>query len=166
MECLDSTYDVKVTHKSWPLGLLDKKISLKKSACEIEVQLNYYLLLHKKWLVDVCREPVHIKYKNSMITPVVLRRKGVCPKKDDGYCESIHMLEKIIQDNGLVYANGEKEQLGSDHGKVYCAYLLIKKYTNEGLIFSREKNYKNVIFPGSPALKQDNTMPNPASGAF
>jgi hypothetical protein len=145
MVCLDSNFDISVTHKSWPLGLIDKNIKIKKNACEVEVVLKSYFLMKKKWVVDVCREPVHVKLNRQFIVDEVLRKNGICPKKGDAYCESIQALQKVIQDNGLVYAKGEKEQLTTDHGKTYCAYLLIKKYSNEGFVFSRDVNYPNSI---------------------
>lgn len=155
MFCLDASFDINVSHKSAPFGLLEKKIQIKKEACEIEVHLNSYMFVKDSWLVDVCREPVHVKYNNQLSSYKVLRKNGVCPRKNDPYCESILELQKEIQDNGLVYAKGEKEQLTTDHGKTYCAYLLIKKYTNEGFVFSRQHDYQKQILNKKPSAMGD-----------
>ena len=37
----------------------------------------------------------------------------------------------------LFFAKGEKEDLLSDHGKLYCAYTLINEYLGAGEILSR-----------------------------
>lgn len=167
MQCLDANFDVKIAHNSGPLGLIPKEITINKKACEIQVFLNSFFVVKRRWVIDVCREPVHVKYKNNILSPEVLRRKGVCPKRDDGFCETSNVLQTEIQNNGLVYAQGEKEQLGTDHGKTYCSYLLIKKYTDEGFIFSREKEYSNIIFPGSQPAQNESSKPtSPGSGAF
>jgi hypothetical protein len=51
------------------------------------------------------------------------------------YCQKLKELEKLILDEGLIFAKGLKEDLSTDHGKVYCVYLLIQGYLREGNIY-------------------------------
>jgi hypothetical protein len=59
----------------------------------------------------------------------------------------------LVQEDGLIYAPGERDDLSSDHGKTYCLYLLAKNYLDEGKIFSRQASY-------NPALTREQNWGN------
>ena len=47
-------------------------------------------------------------------------------KERPDFCRKKEELENIISDEGLIFANGLKEDISSEHGKVYCTYLILK----------------------------------------
>ena len=51
----------------------------------------------------------------------------------------------VLQDEGLIFAKGSRENLESDHGKVYCAFLLLKKYFKSNEAFNRKESLKNSL---------------------
>jgi hypothetical protein len=61
----------------------------------------------------------------------------------------------VIQDDVLIFAEGDRDNLGSAHGKTYCSYLLLKKYLNESVIFSRYTDVPDIFLeqpkPAQPA---------------
>ena len=63
--------------------------------------------LKNKWIIDVCRGPVHIKHDKGSIE--VIKRNQSCsanPKSE--FCTTLSNIESIIQDDGLIFAEGEK----------------------------------------------------------
>ena len=148
-DCLASSYTTTIEHKVAPFGLLQKTLFLEKTQCSIKVTHQKYKYFTSIWNIDVCRGPVHIKLGDG--TPKVLKRGVGChteSKSGHGeYCSSLKELEAIFQDDGLIYAAGEKENLAMDHGRVYCAYLLVRRYLRDGLVLSRYETYENVLLP-------------------
>ena len=63
----------------------------------------------------------------------------------------------VIQDDGLIFAEGDRDNLSSDHGKTFCSYLLMKKYLNESVIFSRYTDVPDIF------LEKGMTPPAPVS---
>ena len=59
---------------------------------------------------------------------------------------NIKDLKNAISDYGLIFAKGEKEDLLSDHGKVYCSFLLINFYFDEEKIFSFKDDLKTTQY--------------------
>lgn len=111
-------------------------LTISKSKCIITVEHEKLKFLKNRWQIDVCREPVHIKYGVKGIE--VLKKQGSCPNKNSAdFCEAVDKIQAVIQDDGLIFAFGEKEDLKTDHGKVYCAYQLLGGYLNDNRIYSR-----------------------------
>ena len=128
--CLNSSFESKVSHAGFPFGLTENTLHVRKIKCLIEI--NFYELFYwqTRWIIDVCREPIHIKLGKRSTS--VIRRHQTCPHKDDAFCEEFSKLKHIIQDSGLIFAKGEKGRLSDDHGKIYCSYLLLEKYLRKG----------------------------------
>ena len=150
-QCFRSHHNVKVTHSTFPFNLAPTELEIDKKDCLIKfTQTNYYII-KKVWAIDICREPVHIKYGRS--GQEVIRKNEICsktsfdPNNKDKFCHYYTDLEKVIQDDGLIFAEGEKESLTSEHGKVYCSYSLIKKYLKDDFIFNRSERYFGLLFP-------------------
>jgi hypothetical protein len=121
-----------------PMGIFKLKLSLEKKNCEITVELEKYKIVKKKWIIDVCRTPVHIKVGVKMVE--VLKRQNSCQIEENSeYCQSAQELIALIQDEGLIFAEGQKENLSSDHGKFYCSYGLFKQYLYEGVVFDQQE---------------------------
>jgi hypothetical protein len=182
--CLQDTFKVEVTHKGWPMGWSSKKLLIDKNHCVMTIKYSK-LLLERQWNVDVCREPVHVKYGTGAVDvikriqpcrPVVKNddKKGEAPvHKIDPFCHSFFELKQIVEDNGLIFAPGNKEDLASDHGKVYCSYLLLEKYLGQGAVLEQNQNLHN--FPvqkprqfgdNMPSSKGDNPAPPPPPPGF
>lgn len=144
MECLGGNFESKVEHKSAPFGLSKKILSLSKSDCMITISHEKMKFLKSNWVIDVCRGPVHIKKTDGAVE--VLKRAQGCKTGSSLYCKELKTIETILQDDGLIFADGEKENISTEHGKIYCSFLLVKKYLREGFIFNRGKKYSGVLF--------------------
>jgi hypothetical protein len=147
-ECLDSSFELKVTHKDKrTFGLAKVSLSLVKDKCEIIVKHDKFKFIKNEWKVDVCREPVHIKSGNKGVE--VLKKNGPCPnKKSADFCDALNSIKNVVQDDGLIFAPGEKENISTDHGKIYCSYQLLKGYLEHDRIYSRyapTKKIKEVV---------------------
>ena len=143
-ECLKSQYQAMVSHKGAPLGLFENVLKIDKKDCVIVFEHKKMKFIRKKWEVDVCRTPVHIKYGTGAVE--VLKKEFSCMENASGaFCKNILELQQIIQDDGLIFAPGEKEDLSSDHGKFYCAYLLLGGYFHRDIIFSKYEDYQDIL---------------------
>lgn len=153
--CLDANYNMTMKQPGPLFGLLKHEFVVKKDGCVVHVTHRKYL--PKEWIVDVCREPVHIKV--TSVTGIdVAKKEGSCHKTDNSkensdFCSQYDELMDVIQDDGLIFANGDRDNLDSDHGKTYCSYLLFKKYLNESVVFSRYTDVPD-IFIDSPAAPE------------
>lgn len=149
-QCLNEAFESNVEHKSGPFGINKVSLKVKKDLCVINVEFTRWFILKKAWQIDVCREPVHIKEASGSL---IVHKKVDCgleaAPNEEGqkYCQLKASLERIIKDEGLIYALGEKEDLSSDHGKIFCGFSLISKYLNESIIFNRHKKYSGVVVP-------------------
>ncbi len=141
-ECFDSNFDISISHKSAPFGLLSRTIKIQKEKCIIKIHHNKYKYINESWIVDVCRDPVHIK--ETTTTVEVIRKIGACSSVRNTFCSQYLSLRKLIEDDGLIFATGDKSDLLSDHGKAYCSYVLLNRYLGEGLIFNTGVNYDYI----------------------
>lgn len=126
-KCFESNFDVTVKHKGWPFGLTENVIVVRKDKCDLTFSHERMKYLKSYWHLDVCREPVHVK-KGSGTVEVIKRISNCSKSSDDSFCNEMTKLKGIIQDDGLIFAKGSKEDLNSEHGRVYCAYRLMKAY--------------------------------------
>lgn len=159
-ECLKSQFEVSLKHKGSLFGLLPVKMSVKKNLCELEVNFKKYL--PKKWVIDICREPVHLKLDSKGSLSVIKRGKG-CENGnfEKEYCGEIDNLIEVVQDHGLIFAKGQREDLETDHGKMYCSFLLLKNYLQKGRVFSNYRDNKTII-EGSFSTKNEGNCDLPA----
>lgn len=142
--CFKEGFDVEVIHKGKPFGLFPVILKISKSDCDITVYHEKLKYKKSNWKVDVCREPVHIK-KGTGAVEVIKKTQACGEKSADPFCKEFSMIEKIIQDDGLIFAEGQKENLKTNHGKTYCAYVLLKKYLDNSLVFNRGRDYSGVL---------------------
>lgn len=169
-DCLDSNFDLTISHKAQPFGLLEKIITVKKNKCEISINHTKFKYLKSKWIIDVCRDPVHIKKKLASLS--VIRREKPCSSKDkSSFCKHWHCIRGKIQNDGLVFAKGEKEDITTDYGKLYCAYTLLYNYLANGKVLSR--TVPNFDLPRPEPMKEksdEQSEPTPeqegVSGSF
>lgn len=146
-ECLEKDFVSSISHKVFPLGLLSRKLIVEKKSCLLTISHEKYKFLKNRWEIDVCRAPVHIKESDGGVT--VYKRAGACDKKQSDYCEIGEGILEILQDDGLIFADGEKENINSDHGRIYCSFLVVKQYLMDGHVFSKDEN-RNDIFSSTP----------------
>jgi hypothetical protein len=155
--CLDASYKMKMTQKGPLFGLLPQEFVIDKKNCIVKVSHKKYL--PKEWIIDVCREPVHIKVTSATGVDVA-KKEAECIKVDKSrdttdFCAQYFEMMDVIQDDGLIFAEGDRDNLGSAHGKTYCSYLLLKKYLNESVIFSRYTDVPDIFLeqpkPAQPA---------------
>ena len=160
--CLDATYKMKISHKGPLFGLLKQELVIDKKGCLIRVSHQKYF--PHEWMLDVCREPVHIKVASATGVDVA-KKESECTNNDNSkntsdFCSQYYDLLGVIQDDGLIFAEGDRDHLTSDHGKTYCSYLLIKKYLNESVVFSRYTEVED-IFTEKPKVVPAPVAPAP-----
>jgi hypothetical protein len=140
LECLQSEFTASVSHKGFPFGLTQNILKLNKKNCELTLEHEKLKFMKKKWLIDVCRAPVHIKSGTTGEIEVI-KKKTKCgtnaKAKNDEFCKTLTIMEQIIQDDGLIFAKGEKENISSEHGKIYCTYVLLRSYLRFNKVLSR-----------------------------
>jgi hypothetical protein len=62
----------------------------------------------------------------------------------------------------LIFAEGERENIQSAHGKTYCAYLLLRKYLEEGILFSKYKAPIDIFSKAEKkVVKEENNTVKP-----
>jgi hypothetical protein len=145
--CVDANYKMKMAQRGPLFGLLKHEFFIDKKNCIIHVTHKKYF--PKEWVVDVCREPVHIKVTSATGVDVA-KKEADCLNKDNSrdtgdFCSQYFSLIDVIQDDGLIFAEGDRDDLASDHGKTYCAYLLLKKYLNDSVVFSRYTEVPDIF---------------------
>jgi len=133
MECVSQSFSGSFAIEKGPFGLLPLKMNVKKNRCIIDIE--YDVITNTHWIIDLCREPVHIK-KNSWSGDGFQIRKNYPCKDETTYCQQVDELLSNIENEALIYAKGERETLTTDHGKFFCTYLLLKNYLKEGKVFS------------------------------
>jgi hypothetical protein len=152
--CLDASFKMKMDRKGPLFGLFKQEFIVDKKSCIIHITHQKYL--PKEWVVDVCREPVHIKVTSATGVDVA-KKEADCMKKDNSrdtsdFCSQYFTMMDVIQDDGLIFAQGDRDNLYSDHGRTYCSYLLLKKYLNESVIFSRYTEVPDIFSEKSKEL--------------
>lgn len=140
--CLHAKYETSITHKGKFFGLIENKLSVKKDKCFIEV--TFKGILETIWKIDVCREPIHMKVTSKGSQDVYKRDKKCDDQTKSDYCYYTKELMNSVQDHGLIFADGQREDLTESHGQTYCAYLLLQRYLDDGIIFSTFENPKNI----------------------
>jgi hypothetical protein len=145
-QCIETSFKLIISHPSGPFGLTPRILSLQKDKCTLIVKHERLKFLTEAWTIDICRGPIHIKKGLSSIE--VLKKEGPCSKKEfksTPFCAEWKKIRHIIQDDGLIFAVGEKENLTDDHGKIYCSYLLINLYLQEGVVLSRGRDIQDNL---------------------
>lgn len=145
--CVDSSFNMRMVQKGPLFGLIKQEFIIEKNTCLVHMTHKKYF--PKEWFIDVCREPVHIKVTSATGMDVA-KKASECVKKDNSrdtsnFCSQYFDMMDVLQDDGLIFAEGDRDDLNSDHGKTYCTYLLLKKYLNESVIFSRYTEVPDIF---------------------
>ncbi len=149
--CLDSVYKMRMIQKGPLFGLMKHEFVINKKQCDLTITYRKYF--PREWKIDVCREPVHIKVTSATGVDVA-KKTNECINNDKSrdtgdFCGQYFDLIDVIQDEGLIFAEGDRDNLDSDHGKTFCSYLLLRRYLLDSTVFSRYTEVSE-IFEGKP----------------
>jgi hypothetical protein len=152
--CLEGNFKTKIAHRGPLFGLLPHELVVEKKNCLVKVSYRRYL--PKEWVIDVCREPVHIKVAAATGTDVA-KKVEECVKPDrsrntSDFCGQYFDLVDVIQDDGLIFAEGDRDSLSTPHGRTYCTYLLLERYLTDNVLFSRYTDVQSVFDKPSHAV--------------
>jgi len=150
--CFRESFSLTLERNVGPFGVGKRIVNFKKNKCELTLDYQAFQQRKTKWVIDVCREPIHIKKGEASVE--VIKKDGQCSSTKNSYCEETKELLTVIQDEGLIFANGQREDLSSDHGKAYCTYLLAKKYLNGKSAFRLSSSMKGVLIPSLKSEKR------------
>ena len=134
-ECLKTNFDIKLVRPLGLFGLFESKLDISKDKCNFILYLEKYKIQKTRWSIDICRGPVHLKRGKEPVE-VLKRISGCQSNSSSDYCFAIKELILTLQDEGLVFAKGFREELSTEHGQVYCSYLLLKKYLERGEVLN------------------------------
>ncbi len=154
-DCLKSSHQIKVEHKGAPFGLTSHKLEFKKEQCLLDIRYKY-LFFPEEWRLDFCRAPIHLK-KNFSGTPEVYKHTGNCQKTSESlnFCQSRDHLLEILENHALIFAEGNRDSLDSDHGKAYCNFILVKHYLG-GKVFSLSEPPISLEVPVEEPIENQN----------
>ena len=153
-ECVMSNLQTSVTHEGKFFGLIKNDLKIEKDQCRIKI--TYHKILETLWDIDICREPIHMKV-TSKASQSVYKRENDCHGDKSDYCHYLKDLLSVIQDHGLIFAKGDREDIKSPHGQTYCVYRLLKLYLEEGRLFSKYKPNGNIFRDRSSSNKPHKT---------
>jgi hypothetical protein len=148
LECLQSQFETETSHGVKPFGFFKNVLKISKNGCDLTVSHEKYRFMKETWNIDVCRAPVHIKKGDGSIE--VIKRDGSCVDQgltESTFCKNLNTLSSVIQDDGLIFAPGIKEDISSEHGKVYCSYMLVENYLRKGKVYSTSGSTHSVMQP-------------------
>jgi len=142
-ECLEAKFETDIKHEGKFFGLIKNNLNIKKDGCLLEI--TFKNILETTWKIDICREPIHIKVK-KMENESFYKRDGSCAHglKND-FCEHWGGLKENLQDYGLIFAEGQRETITTSHGQTYCTYLLLQRYLDDGILFSKFEEPKSIF---------------------
>jgi hypothetical protein len=146
-ECLESSFNTRLIHKGPIFGLIPHELIIDKKNCHINVKYRRYL--PKEWTIDVCREPVHVKVSSATGVDVAKKSEPCVTvdksRNNSNFCSQYFGLLDVIQDDGLIFAEGDRDSLSTPHGRIYCTYLLLSRYLGDGVVFSRYTDVPHIF---------------------
>lgn len=157
-ECLQASFETSIKQGKKFFGLIKSNLEIKKDKCIIKIQ--YKNIMEKEWVVDICRQPIHIKVTSTGTQSVYKRGEGV--ESTSEFLENWNELSDVIQDYGLIYAQGLREKLSSSHGMTYCTFLLVRKHLEDGVLFSTFEKTPDIYNQGGCSIvskKEEKMLP-------
>lgn len=156
-ECLSTDFEAATVGKGALFGLLKHDLMISKQDCVLEIKEKNYFVLETSWKVDICREPIHLKNEKFKSVSVYKKERRCSEDPQNEFCQKTNELLDVIRDVGLIFAEGNRQSLESDHGKTHCAYLLLKEYLNSDSVFTsgQEVVYIGGLESSAPAPQMD-----------
>lgn len=139
--CLNLNLNERVAHKAFPFGLTNTELEIEKVGCDIIINHLRLRYLKRRWQVDICRAPVHIKEGRNEIQ---VYKKGSQSQPKKSFLGQKKSIMKVVQDDGLIFAKGLKSRLEDPHGKIHCVSLLLKAYLNQGHVFTLSESPEDL----------------------
>lgn len=134
-ECLGSQFSAHISGRGAMFGLVKHELDLIKDDCVITIEETKYFFLKTKWQIDICREPIHLKREQFKNTDVYKKEQKCSGENSTDFCKKTHEALELFRNIGLIFAEGNRQELDSDHGKIYCSYLLSKEYLENDILF-------------------------------
>ena len=156
-DCIVANFSKQIFLPAKYLGIFKREISLAKDRCLLSLKFKSSFWF-SKWEVDLCRDPIHLRYEN-FLGPELFRKNTSCLKgQSDQFCDSAAKLKEVIQNELLLFAEGERDQLSTSHGTSYCLNLLFASYLEKDFSFSMESTHEYDIFK-QEKVPETATMP-------
>ena len=132
--CFEENFDITVVNRSQYFGIIPLELKLTKDKCDLK--LTHGAFLRETVWIDICRGPIHIKLQQFGQVEV-FKKTGPCDTNPSGqFCRLTRSLWEILENQGLIFAKGERANLKSPHGKTFCFKDLAKGYLDEGKILT------------------------------
>ena len=154
-ECILTSFKKKIQLPNKYFGIFKRELFLSKERCLMSLKYKYSFWF-SQWEIDLCRDPIHVRYEN-FFGPELIRKDGECDKgQKNSFCQTLSNLHDLIDNELLIYSEGERDQISSGHGTAYCLDLLFKSYLVRNFSFSMEQSNNYNIFknekidPASP----------------
>ena len=116
-ECLTTDFEASTIGKGALFGLLKHDLKIDKKDCVVEIKEKKYFVMETAWKVDICREPIHLKHEQFKSTSVYKKERKCAGDSANEFCQKTDQLLNVIRDIGLIFAEGNRQSLESDHGK-------------------------------------------------
>ena len=142
-QCLESKFNTSIKHEGKFFGLIKNDLVLKKEGCLLDIYFKN--ILETTWKIDICRTPIHLKVKSKGTESFYKRSTNCSGSTRDEFCDYWADLKETLQDYGLIFAKGQREDLETPHGQVYCSYLLLERYLGDGVLFSKFEAPKSIF---------------------
>ncbi len=162
--CLKGDFSSKISNADFMWGMVNYELVISKNRCVITLKKDKFL--KSEWKIDICREPIHIKAMQYFTNKEYIKEVECSGKSKNTFCKKTAELSRLLEKEALIHAKGEREDLDSEHGQVYCLYKLINEYLLHDEIFSMNKSYENALFHGvsfgpNKAQKMNSTFVEP-----
>jgi len=158
--CLKSDFSSQISNSDFLWGLVKYELNISKKRCVIKLLKDKGL--KSEWEIDICREPIHIKAMQYFTKKEYIKDMTCSQKSKNTFCKKTAQLLRLLEKEALIHALGEREDLNSQHGQVYCLYKLINEYLMHDEVFSMNRSYVNAQFHGVSfgGTKTDKKMSN------
>ncbi|MDA8792728.1 hypothetical protein N9N67_05750 [Bacteriovoracaceae bacterium] len=141
--CLSSGFDEKINSKFGVFNMFSQYVFIKKTDCEVNI--SFHRFLPSSYSVNYCKNLVHVKTNGFLGEDIYYRKDMSCklkPKRP--FCRAIKDLFHQIESVGLTYAKGEKTDLKTAYGKIYCINKALRQYLFKGVIL--DQSFSGKLF--------------------
>ncbi len=149
-DCINNDFEANVNRKGAVFGMLNYRFNISKDRCVIK--LAYKDVLKSDWTFDICREPVHLKVNQYLSEKVYIKSEDCNAGSKNTFCRKSKEFFELIEKEGLINAQGERDSLSTEHGKVYCVFKLLKKHLEDEVIFTIDSVSNPSLFETSDLM--------------
>lgn len=136
-------------------GAFKREFKVSKSRCKVVIKHDD--VISSEWEIDICKEPINLKVEQYFTKKHYIKEE-ICTKKSKStFCRKVYELSALINKEGLVLAEGERDSLETEHGKIYCLSLILEKYLMKGDVFSMNHSQKVALFNDEVSINRSKT---------